>query len=1202
VALFILLLILGIVLWIQNDQTAKIRSAYLDGYADAENKRPKRYEDGVTEEGSAGVVGDYNQTAYLETPYVESPADELQYTEEILPPLAPEKKELTEAERERIVLRNLNVVLYVASFLFVAAAAALMAAAVAPVVRLTGLIVVVGLFYIGGLVLYLKFPRVRPAAIAFVGTGLAILPFVGVALPILGQVSAADAWLIVSGFGLLAYVVAAIILQSQVISYVAMAFVLSFASSAVASAQLPILWYYVVLLVISNLAYVVAFIRPKWLPKVFTQPLQTTGAILTPILLIGSLATGLDGSLRSFQIVFGLAGLQYVFSWLLTRRHVYEVAARGIFHIFALLVIGDALNLMSVSEFGIVWLLPLLLQALYSYVRCRRPSAHRSIEAVWYGSILFGILAGMVLWTVDAAASELYALSLLSMMIVGGMAWRSLKNVYWGLVSFILAVPFIMVIARDVLPTVIDWQWVGLALLILSFAVLWWRSVTASTERSSLLVQRIVWLLYVACAIFIAISIGDAAASMLLFVVAAGSTAASYVEKQILLETIAAPVLVAAILYGSYAAPIGHEWKVWTGILVATITLAVAAYVHHRRGESDRRDSVAVAALAVSTLLALVMFDGTELVRRITVGVLLTVSGALLVLRTRLASVSLAIKWVAITGYFLLAILALLVAITLSTGWIAATCAALAVIFWVGSYKEKQPVLMAVGNIAIILAGMALWRILDTQAIIDITYLAWAVAVLIYGLYLLAAHANDQPRRHIQLGFTLLVLISTAILFAGYDAFWLLLAASVVLVISSYHERQDEVEVAGAIAAGLAITYGVYASNVANEWKFWLCVVVSTTIFVVASLMHHRRGEPARRDAMAATAFATVSLLVLSALNANEAVRQASAGMLPALALIGFGLRQVLANVSETLRSVTIGAYFTWAAFAVAVAMTLSAGWVALSAGVLALILWLGSYREVRPWLMLGGNAAIVVAAVALWGSLEASVDWLIAGVAWISAAVIYGLYWLAVNQGDRLRQQMQLGTVVFLLGIPALFFFQEMNYVYVLSAAGSIIAIAAALIIDGYRMKNAVMIEVAMYVATIGLQRMVSIIIPDVSFIVYVHWWAITISLVAWGLRLRGVVRYQLSIAMITIFVGAYALGVGGGYALLFLIEHLALLIFGALYGARWALWWGAAAAGLAIMYFLREYVYVWLGLFGLVLIAIVIWRLVKTDQKPGV
>ena len=85
----------------------------------------------------------------------------------------------------------------------------------------------------------------------------------------------------------------------------------------------------------------------------------------------------------------------------------------------------------------------------------------------------------------------------------------------------------------------------------------------------------------------------------------------------------------------------------------------------------------------------------------------------------------------------------------------------------------------------------------------------------------------------------------------------------------------------------------------------------------------------------------------------------------------------------------------------------------------------------------------------------------------------------------------------------------------------------------------------------------------------------------------------------MVTGSTALYALGSGGGYALLFLVEHVGLLVFGAMRQQSWALWWGLSAASLAILYFLRDIVFLAFGFLGLLIIGFVIWRLMKTQKS---
>ena len=64
-------------------------------------------------------------------------------------------------------LRNTNIVLYLASFLFVAAGAAFIAAAVDDTVKLIGVWLLVAAFYGSGLYIHSHMKRLKPAAVAF---------------------------------------------------------------------------------------------------------------------------------------------------------------------------------------------------------------------------------------------------------------------------------------------------------------------------------------------------------------------------------------------------------------------------------------------------------------------------------------------------------------------------------------------------------------------------------------------------------------------------------------------------------------------------------------------------------------------------------------------------------------------------------------------------------------------------------------------------------------------------------------------------------------------------------------------------------------------------------------------------------------------------------------------------------------------------
>ena len=941
----LLFFIIVIVCLVVMARAERPRDAYMRGYEDARNNRPAVYDLPKAPIGPDADVWQRANAADTSTVQVStSYAEQIPVYPEQSPPTITPPVYVSPEEKEQAALRNMNVVLYVASFLFVAAAAALIASSVPAVARLIGLIAVVALFYGGGLVLYAVSKRVRPAAVAFVGTGLAILPFVGIALTVLGNVSELTAWLLVSAIGLVAYVVAAIVLQSQVISYVSLAFLISLASSAVASMQLPLVWYFIVLIGVSTLAYVVAFLRPTWLPNVFRKPLSSTGELLTPILLVVSVLLLPDAlDMRTYQIIFGLSAAQYLTQWLLRRRYRDETVARILLSVAAFLIVIDSADASGMAVFGIIWLLLWLAQVVVSYLRLLTASKSQLIESIWFGVSMFGFVVGLLFWIGSDIASELVCLSLLSIVVTSGVTARSLRDIRWTVIGWLAALILLTVAARSVVHPAVSWAGVSLAFLVVAYGALFLRVSRRQPIRYELWTYRIAFALYLVASLLIAVPLG------------------------------------------------------------------------------------------------------------------------------------------------------------------------------------------------------------------------------------------------------------------GVEAFWLLLGSVAALIILSYVEEIAWAEIIAAALLFMAVLFGVYATSLVIDWKLWVSIMTTTAVIVAAVIVHHRRGEVLRRNLLFAIAMSVAAFLVLMVLNPVDIVRQVTVLLLLAFALMGYGMRKAVRKSNSTfLPTAAITAYFGYALAAVIVALSISAGWIALALAVLTVLLWLGSYTERQPSLMLLGNMTLLAAVGFLWSVLADDYEWVVEGVAWISAAVFYGLYWMAVEQKDEQRQHIQFVSTLGVLALPSLMFLFATDTTHALAACGTVAVVAVLIGVEGYRTKQTSLIEVAIYIATIGAQRAAEILLPEVDAVVYAHWWAITIALTAWGMRLPGLVRYQLAVGCITVVVGMLALAEGGWYSLLFLIEHLGLLLVGALSGYRWAMWWGVVASGLAIMYFLRDYVYVWLGLLGLVLTAIVIWRLVTSDTKP--
>lgn len=908
---------------VSRDELARLIAVGYGGIVPQNTAQPRTAEIAATDVTSASMSS-----------YVEQPP--------IVSSLEPDS-EYEAAQKEQKTLKNLNTILYMASFLFVAAAAALIAAAMPAGVRLIGLITVVILFYGVGMVLYKKVERLRPAAIAFVGTGLAILPFVGVALTVLGSIPEAQAWFIISIVGVVAYWVAAIVLQSQVVSYLTMAFVLSLASSVVATASLPIVWYFIVLIGIGLVASSISILKPALMPQVFRRPVETTGQVITPLSLLASIFVFDRMTIDMYQVVFGMATAHYLVTWLQQRRLVYETVARGLAHITLLIVAWDVAA--DSSVFGIWWLALAVAQGGYSLFRVGgRFQPSFTAEKTWLSLVFASVLYGILFWTVSNQPALWTTISLTSIALIGVLAAYRLREARWAYTTLAAFVALVFVLGR--------------------------------------------WL--------------------------------------------AEPV---------------WDWSVITAIFTSASVAALATYTATRKYDRPNGEQQLFAVALVTFVVCMLV------------------------------------------------------------------CA---------------------------------------QFTGDIMATAWTYTI-----------------------------------------------AAALLVVFSYVSRVIASEVIGGILTTVAIGMWLSQTTIDSAWYIMATVLLSAGVVAIGMFIHHFLGEKQRRNSLLILAQVLYGGLVLAGLHASPVVAQTALVLLIVGAFASFGARVALRTASATLRSALSVGYFVYLFLAWLLVFGLGPGWSVLAYGAAALLLWLGSYMERMPGLTVVGNVSLLVVVATLWSWLDFSTEWAVFGVAWIVAAVLYGIYWLTLERADAWRSLASLVSVWVVLAGAVLLQFADTEVSQRVAVAATVVVGATTLAIHGYVQRRHDYIEVGIYLATLGLQRLVGIAVPEANTVFYAHWWAATLALVAWWRTTNRANRLVVGMALITASTGIMALGEGGGYQVLFLIEHLALLVAGAILGKQWAVWWGVAAASAAILYFLKDYVFLWLGFLGLVLIAIVVWRLTKLGKR---
>lgn len=220
------------------------------------------------------------------------------------------------AQKMKRETQNINITLYVASLLMVAAAALFVGSSLPVLARLVGVWLGTALFYSAGLLLHSKSAKLKPAAVAFTGTALAIIPFAGVATYNLGFPDAPAVWLATSLIGTLAYIYAAVRLRSRLVVYVSMAFLLSTAWSSVAIMGAALAWYFTALIIFAAVLGLMGYLLQRResvvgsASSLYAKVFAELGPWFAPVGLVGSLVLGLALNAAEHAMVL-MAGAFY---------------------------------------------------------------------------------------------------------------------------------------------------------------------------------------------------------------------------------------------------------------------------------------------------------------------------------------------------------------------------------------------------------------------------------------------------------------------------------------------------------------------------------------------------------------------------------------------------------------------------------------------------------------------------------------------------------------------------------------------------------------------------------------------------------------------------------------------------------------------------------------------------------------------------
>ena len=237
-----------------------------------------------------------------------------------------------EKNKEQREIQNVNTILYVASFLLVAAAVLFIGANVDNSIKFVGAWLVALGFYASGMILHTTSTRLRPAAIAFIGTGLALIPFAGIATNQFMLHDPKLSWLITSLFGIGLFLWASFRLQSQFLAYLTLGFVFSLTTSSVAVLQLGFIWYFVLVIIVTSLLNILVTLFPRLSGQLFSKPIDTTGQLAVPLAVFGSWITTAELPAWQHGMILLVTAIHYLISALrpykISYRYPYIFAAR----------------------------------------------------------------------------------------------------------------------------------------------------------------------------------------------------------------------------------------------------------------------------------------------------------------------------------------------------------------------------------------------------------------------------------------------------------------------------------------------------------------------------------------------------------------------------------------------------------------------------------------------------------------------------------------------------------------------------------------------------------------------------------------------------------------------------------------------------------------------------------------------------------
>jgi hypothetical protein len=526
---------------------------------------------------------------------------------------------MTEAEmrerKERQELQNTNIILYTASLLLVGAAALFIGfnEFAGPTVRFMTLLFVAVGFYVSGIKLHSSSVKLMPAATAFVGTGLALIPFVGLAFNSLVVNDPALSWWLTSLVGVAAFVIAVRQIRSVVMSYLTLAFVFSLATSTVSVLDTPFVWYFVAVVLTSTLLMYLAFKRPSWVPEEFKRPLEQNAHIAAPVVLVGSLMFAATFTSFEYAIISGVGALHYLVSALGfatdKTRFAYWIAGRALTVIFAATLTHYLTDSWMWTSFTL--LVAGVLTHWYSIRMVRR----EKLEEIWLWASQALVVVSLTGWPEDSVS---VSATLVILLILSLSQLYVMRRFEFALAATVAAAALPLTLLRGVIEPPVAYEAVGALTLVMAGAFLVGRWLLTPRHDSFQHAAALFYMVFIAETIVLgALGMQWMAFGTLMTLAAILLHLSSFVERQPTTTVVSNVMLVIGVfaLYGQ-----AFESYTWvplsTGLTLGAIWYGLSWF--HRRPEAVSVDDhprsliMAVSAISLLGLSALIAMFQTD--------------------------------------------------------------------------------------------------------------------------------------------------------------------------------------------------------------------------------------------------------------------------------------------------------------------------------------------------------------------------------------------------------------------------------------------------------------------------------------------------------------------------------------------------------------------------------------------------------------